>query len=76
MRKIEEKTPPHPLVLEFEEADIFKYGALEYLERTLKECTLKFSRLKDYNDPFETKFQYRHRFENDTERLEYYNNNT
>lgn len=47
---------------EFEGNDIFKYGPLAYLEQTLTNCTLKFSKLDRYNDPFETKFQYRHRF--------------
>ncbi|MEL6439065.1 MAG: hypothetical protein AAFQ80_07420 [Cyanobacteria bacterium J06621_8] len=44
----------HPL---FEASDIFKYGRLKYLEGTLRDNTLKFSNISDYNDPFEMSFK-------------------
>ena len=56
----------------FEETDIFKYGMLEDVERTLKNCTIGFSFLKDYNDPFENSFRYIHRFKNEDDRNKFY----
>lgn len=40
----------------FGKNDIFKYGGLDDLERTLDNETLGFSRLLDYNDPFESEY--------------------
>lgn len=59
---------------EFEESDIFKYGPLEYLKLTLENCTIKFTKLDLYNDPFETKFQYRHRFNHQESRNNFLKN--
>lgn len=43
---------------EFEEFDVFKFGKLQYVKQTLENCTLKFSSLESYNDPFESSFRY------------------
>ena len=40
----------------FSKDDIFKYGGLHDLERTLNDETLGFSNLVDYNDPFESEY--------------------
>lgn len=40
----------------FDKDDIFKYGSLSDLSRTLADTTLGFSKLSDYNDPFESEF--------------------
>lgn len=40
----------------FGKDDIFKYGSLNDLERTLNDETLGFSKLSDYNDPFESEY--------------------
>ena len=40
----------------FGKDDIFKYGSLKDLERTLNDETLGFSKLSDYNDPFESEY--------------------
>lgn len=45
---------------EYEATDIFKFGLFKDLKRTLENCTLGFSLLSNFNDPFEVKFQYRH----------------
>ena len=41
---------------EFGKDDIFKYGSLSSLARTLDDETLGFSELSNYNDPFESEF--------------------
>lgn len=43
---------------DYESSDIFKYGDIEYLERTLNECTIRFSPVEEYNDLFEIKYKY------------------
>lgn len=40
----------------FDKDDIFKYGSFSDLSRTLADTTLGFSKLSDYNDPFESEF--------------------
>jgi len=47
-----------------EQYDIFKFGDIEYLKQTLEDLTLKFSKMGDFNDPFEMAYQYHHVFEN------------
>lgn len=54
---------------EYEATDIFKFGLIKDLKRTLENCTLGFSLLSNFNDPFEQKFQYTHFYRNEKERL-------
>ncbi|MHC9511792.1 DUF2971 domain-containing protein [Kangiella sp. M94] len=57
---------------EFEDIDIFKYGLLKDVQRTLDNCTLGFSLLNTYNDPFESSYQYVHRFKNENDRNDFF----
>ncbi len=46
---------------------IFKYGPASCVERTLKDKTLRFSSLSDFNDIYESEYRLAHFFESDDE---------
>jgi hypothetical protein len=60
------------LAPDFEESDIFKYGIFMDVQRTLEKCTIGFSQLSKYNDPFESSFRYIHHFKTEQERNDFF----
>jgi hypothetical protein len=57
---------------EFEETDIFKYGLAKDVKRTLENCTIGFSFLNKFNDPFEESYTHIHRFKSNADRNDYF----
>jgi hypothetical protein len=72
MRKTNEREGRVTITPEFEKTDIFKYGLAKDLKRTLENCTIGFSFLNKFNDPFEESYEHIHRFKSIDDRNVFY----